>query len=50
MASLKKLTSLSICFPIVDYLEAFISEFPQWEVLDFKFKISDEEVFEVCKW
>jgi disease resistance protein RPS2 len=40
VASLKKLTSLSICFPGVDYLEVFISEFPQWEVLDFKFQFS----------
>jgi disease resistance protein RPS2 len=40
VASLEKLTSLSICFPGVDDLEAFISKFPQWEVLDFKFQFS----------
>jgi disease resistance protein RPS2 len=40
VASLKKLTSLSICFPGGDSLEAFIAEFYQWEVLDFKFQFS----------
>jgi len=40
VASLKHLTSLSICFPGVDYLEMFISIFPQWKVLHFKFQFS----------
>jgi disease resistance protein RPS2 len=40
VASLKKLTSLSICFPGVDYLNTFILQFPPWEVLDFKFQFS----------
>jgi disease resistance protein RPS2 len=41
VASLKKLTSLSICFHGVHHLEVFISEFCQWEVLDyFKFQFS----------
>jgi disease resistance protein RPS2 len=33
----KKLTSLSICFPEVDFLETFISIFPLWKVPEFKF-------------
>jgi disease resistance protein RPS2 len=38
VASLKHLTSLSICFPKVDYLETFVSIFPLWKVLHFKFQ------------
>jgi len=40
VASLKHLTSLSICFPGVDDLEAFISMFLLWELLHFKFQFS----------
>ena len=40
VASLKHLTSLSICFPGVDYLEKFISMFPLWKDLDFRFQFS----------
>jgi disease resistance protein RPS2 len=40
VTSLKKLTSLSICFPGVDDLQAFISNFHIWELLHFKFQFS----------
>jgi disease resistance protein RPS2 len=40
VASLKKLTSLSICFPGVDYLDKFISIFPLWKDEHFKFQFS----------
>jgi disease resistance protein RPS2 len=40
VASLKHLTSLSICFPGVDDLGEFISEFPQWKGNDLKFQFS----------
>jgi disease resistance protein RPS2 len=40
VASLEKLTSLSICFPGVDYLEEFISSFHLWRDEHFKFQFS----------
>jgi disease resistance protein RPS2 len=40
VASLKNLTSLSICFPGVDYLEEFISNFHLWKFEHFKFQFS----------
>jgi disease resistance protein RPS2 len=40
VASLEKLTSLSICFPGVDYLEEFISNFHLWRDEHFKFQFS----------
>jgi disease resistance protein RPS2 len=40
VASLTHLTSLSMCFPIVDCLEAFISIFPLWKDNHFTFQFS----------
>jgi disease resistance protein RPS2 len=39
VASLKKLTSLSICFPGVVYLQTYISTFSLWKVPEFKFEL-----------